>query len=842
MADFEANFVLGQQTEVNADFSVDVINYDHAVLVNRDVPDQHPMSAITGLEGAIEGKQDVLTAGTGITIENNVISTTATEAVWGNISGTLSDQTDLQNALNAKQDLISDLSSIRSGAEKGATSLQPNDNISELVNNAGYITSSALSGYATESYVETGLSNKQDTLTQTQMEAVNSGANTTNIGQIATNTGDIADIEALIPSQATTSNQLADKNFVNSSIATNTANFIGTFNSVAELEAYSGTVTNNDYAFVIGTDSEGNTVYDRYKYTTATTPALWEFEYELNNSSFTAAQWAAINSGATTTNIGQISTNTIDIASLQLSKQDVISDLATIRSGAALGTTSIQPNDNISALTNNAGYITRSDFATTSQGGVVKVNTDYGTSLTGGQTLTVIKATDAEITAKTQNYKPIVPANLDLSVKTGVTNNSITLTNAEQQNALDWIGAKSYIVSRGENLVSNGFASLGNNYNFSNFVYDGSDTYGAGGCFTKTSDSGGSRGAILMSELMPVDISQSYKLNYAVKNTTSTSTYDLLNMYDIDGNLINKGNADFVAGTTTTLAQDLKDGDTKVYLTNISSDWHTGQPGTTGAIYYRGLIFWNYQNSYGYTYPVGYYSRNWWYDLWNDDNDVDAVNGIITLKSAWNHGTFPAGTSVSQGTASGGYVYGNANYTPTANEWTVKSAIFTPDRFRNATSYVRIGWLYNYSQQPNNVFKISSVSLTQNLSIKDALTSESYATTSKGGVVKILSTYGTNINDGVVTTFRASNADIDAKTQPYRPIVPLNLDYAVKVGVTTNANTLSSSEKTAACSWIGAQSANLVTSLSNTSTDAQYPSAKCVYDLIGDVETLLSQV
>lgn len=35
---------------------------------------------------------------------------------------------------------------------------------------------------------------------------------------------------------------------------------------------------------------------------------------------------------------------------------------------------------------------------------------------------------------------------------------------------------------------------------------------------------------------------------------------------------------------------------------------------------------------------------------------------------------------------------------------------------------------------------------------------------------------------------------------------------------------------------------NLVTSLSANSTDVQYPSAKCVYDLIGDVENLLSQV
>lgn len=88
-------------------------------------------------------------------------------------------------------------------------------------------------------------------------------------------------------------------NFVNSSVATNTAYFVGTFNSVQELEAYSGDLSNNDYAFVIGTDSAGNTVYNRYKYNGDT--QQWAFEYALNNSSFTANQWATINSGMTST-------------------------------------------------------------------------------------------------------------------------------------------------------------------------------------------------------------------------------------------------------------------------------------------------------------------------------------------------------------------------------------------------------------------------------------------------------------------------------------------------------------------------------------------------------------
>ena len=101
-------------------------------------------------------------------------------------------------------------------------------------------------------------------------------------------------INGKIPAQATAQNQLADKNFVNSSISTATADFKGTYNSLQELEQV--TANANDYAFVIATDAAGNTVYKRYKWVEGTG---WTWEYDLNNSSFTAAQWAAIQSGIT---------------------------------------------------------------------------------------------------------------------------------------------------------------------------------------------------------------------------------------------------------------------------------------------------------------------------------------------------------------------------------------------------------------------------------------------------------------------------------------------------------------------------------------------------------------
>lgn len=103
----------------------------------------------------------------------------------------------------------------------------------------------------------------------------------------------VASIEDKIPAQASSENKLADKDFVNSSIATSTATFRGTFDTLEALKA--AQADKNDYAFWVHKDEVGNTCYDKYTYT----GTEWKFEYRLNNSSFTAAQWAALNSGVT---------------------------------------------------------------------------------------------------------------------------------------------------------------------------------------------------------------------------------------------------------------------------------------------------------------------------------------------------------------------------------------------------------------------------------------------------------------------------------------------------------------------------------------------------------------
>lgn len=120
----------------------------------------------------------------------------------------------------------------------------------------------------------------------------------------------------------------ATVDFVNSSVATNTATFLGTFSAETDLgvtdpitdnkiieklatvhpwrhqPAQEGEKTedNNDYVYVSVEDSEahGYDIYKRFKYD----GTEWKFEYELNHSSFTEAQWAAIVSGITSTKVG----------------------------------------------------------------------------------------------------------------------------------------------------------------------------------------------------------------------------------------------------------------------------------------------------------------------------------------------------------------------------------------------------------------------------------------------------------------------------------------------------------------------------------------------------------
>ena len=128
----------------------------------------------------------------------------------------------------------------------------------------------------------------------------------------------VTSIKDLIPPQASETNKLADKNFVNSSIQTNTANFRGNWTTweAVPTEAseypsdYAGntTPTENDYMVVQNASSYGQ-AYEgtwRFKYSgnwAEVGKNGWYHEYQVNETPLTAEQLATLNSGLTATNV-----------------------------------------------------------------------------------------------------------------------------------------------------------------------------------------------------------------------------------------------------------------------------------------------------------------------------------------------------------------------------------------------------------------------------------------------------------------------------------------------------------------------------------------------------------
>ena len=87
------------------------------------------------------------------------------------------------------------------------------------------------------------------------------------------------------------------------------------------------------------------------------------------------------------------------------------------------------------------------------------------------------------------------------------------------------------------------------------------------------------------------------------------------------------------------------------------------------------------------------------------------------------------------------------------------------------------------------------------------------------GLVKFGSTAsGLQVSSGTgnIAIYAATNTNIDEKTNANRPIVPTNLDYAVLRGLAYNALTPTSTEKSNACSWLGAEESGKIVSIAAT--------------------------
>ncbi len=244
------------------------------------------------------------------------------------------------------------------------------------------------------------------------------------------------------------------------------------------------------------------------------------------------------------------------------------------------------------------------------------------------------------------------------------------------------------------NLIVNGFGLNKDNYNFSQWTFNGTDKCDGFPSFIYT---GTPASPLIPQYMIPIDISRTYEFSIFFKGDSSKKLYIGWDEFDIDGKQISATYCMGFSASTTTLAKELKNGDTVVYLTSANG-WTS-----TTYTHQLGLIFWNYKDSTGYQYPVGVYSRNAWTNLYTFDN-VDKTNNTITLKSAWAYGTFPAGTSVSQSNSAGHkyFKYQNSNY---PSDWTEvvhtisgEEALysFQSAKFNQAAKYARFIILHNY--------------------------------------------------------------------------------------------------------------------------------------------------
>lgn len=264
------------------------------------------------------------------------------------------------------------------------------------------------------------------------------------------------------------------------------------------------------------------------------------------------------------------------------------------------------------------------------------------------------------------------------------------LMSAADKAALDGIAnVKDWVVSRGENLVSNGYATLGDNTNFSGFAFGGADAFQSGGSFSHRATSPATR---FTDELMPYDPSSAYRLSYYIKGDCADARYyDILDCFDIDGLRIDDSKVTFTQGSTTRLAADLKPGDTHVSLESVAGFNTSDSDGRQR--FNRGLMFWDYANSYGYEYPPETYTRNRHDNLWSSNaSAIDKSGNRVALDAPWSGRAVPKGTGVSQTENGATFVYGNAYFAVPAGEW-VRKEVTLEGRARPGTAYVKIGWL-----------------------------------------------------------------------------------------------------------------------------------------------------
>ena len=306
---------------------------------------------------------------------------------------------------------------------------------------------------------------------------------------------------------------------------------------------------------------------------------------------------------------------------------------------------------------------------------------------------------------------------LENASKSGLENVQIKQEGSEDENTIGLYDNKMFIynnqgitVMNSDNLVKNGFLEEKNNSNFPSFTYN-EDGYLS--CLTNGSKK------VYISDYIPIDSNKKYFQSITTKTNNLNSEYYIgFVEFDIDKKDIDSDNVMYTDKSLTYLDKDLKNGDTEVYLNDVTGF----KKDNTISYYQKGFIFWNYKDSTGYQYPELTYSRNCFPDngleALFEINDIHLDKNSITLSKPWNYGAFTKGTKLSQRSAGRTFNYGlvegnnltinwktYTNYIESINE---KSGV-TNDKFRQGTKYIKIVMIINYNQTIESTTDIKDI-------------------------------------------------------------------------------------------------------------------------------------
>ncbi|MFQ6773462.1 MAG: hypothetical protein ACLRFG_03220 [Clostridia bacterium] len=330
---------------------------------------------------------------------------------------------------------------------------------------------------------------------------------------------------------------------------------------------------------------------------------------------------------------------------------------------------------------------------------------------TGGTSaLKAITTSGSEVAFSTGIVVPASVTNQSTKIQLAVT--AETTQVGYQESSLVWKNTN--------NLFINGDGSFGDNTNWTELTYSTDNSSPSGTAFSY-SLAGNINKHISTGNYVEVDIAKSYNLSVYAKDSTGVDKYYFgLVACDADKKTIKPRNTTWIEGSTTKLARDVKNGDTVIYLEDVSGF-------VNHQYYYRmGFIIWDYKDSTGYQYPKETYSQNVYFGssslfLFNYE-DIDFANNCINLNYAWNGGTHTAGADISQSNDGSTYMYCLLSNKPMTTSWKQYSATISgyqinsikDTQFRQGTKYVRL--LIN--RIVNNSTDIITTSLT-NISIKE---------------------------------------------------------------------------------------------------------------------------